>query len=318
MRFFLSILVIIAGQAMACDNTTVRGAAFYDARDIHRLVVIGRSADPETDKITRGLETWVRGEGPDLNLRIQRVSTDDPDAAWEEYGIPSAPPSVPVVVLSGTSRTERRFFLIDHWEPAPTPGDLESLAVSPAREELCGQLGINTAVLLSLPSGEQPAASTQRVLDAVVAHWRAKPLPVSVVQVDRRDPRERVLVSFIGGEEDKDCVGIAFGPGRLMQPLLGDEIQESRINEMIEQVTVKCTCLRPASSYGVDLPLKWNKALSDAALPLPTLEEERVTAVHNPVMEKRPLTRIGWTLIALAALVAASTGVLLWRRSAAA
>jgi hypothetical protein len=298
----------------ACDNTTVRGAAFYDTRDIHRLAVMANRDDPEGARIEKHLREWLEREGKDLNLEVVRVNADDPQVPWQEYGIPSAPPTVPVVVLSGTSRTERKFFLIDHWEPEPTEADLQALASSPVREALRTELGKRVVVLLHIPASSAPSPDVEKVLAGVAQSDAAKPLGVAVLTMNRGDPNERVLASFVGGKEGEECVAAVFGPGRLMPPLVGREISEAQIGQLMDLVKAKCTCLRPPSSYGVDIPMSWTKELSDAALALPTALDERVAAASRPTLSRRIMGPTLWTLGALLVLVAASAGALFWLR----
>jgi len=48
----------------------------------------------------------------------------------------------------------------------------------------------------------------------------------------------------------------------------GAEITEDRLNEFIVSVVEECTCLRPPSSLGVDIPMRWNESDDSAVVRL--------------------------------------------------
>ena len=88
-------------QAQACFNLTVRDAAFQEQRNMHLLGVIAAADDPAGEEIFLRLEQWLGSSGQNLNIELHRVDADNTDTPWGDYGIPSAPPELPVVVLSG-------------------------------------------------------------------------------------------------------------------------------------------------------------------------------------------------------------------------
>lgn len=310
---FLPYLLPLA--SFACEDATVRSAAFHDQRDLHRLTLMAPAGDPKAEAIDRRLAEWAKGASGEFNVEYRRTDPNNPNIPWNEYGIPSAPPSFPVVVLSGTSRTERRFFLIDHWEPAPSEEDLRLLVDSPARDRLREELGKRIAVLLYVPGSGPTAGQAEPKLQKVVESHADKPLGVSILRVERNDPNERILISFTGTEpRAEDWVAVVFGPGRLMNPFVGEAISSVALNEQIDQVVENCTCLRPVSTYGVDLPMRWSEALSLAALSLP---EEGVE--EEPTKEAFGITRAAyapaaWTLGAMVVLVGGWAFLILRRK----
>ncbi len=113
--FPLVLLISFSAPAKACENQFVRDVAFQEDRDIHRLSVILRKGDAAGNAIRERLQQWLSPLTPDLNLELHTLYLEDPAVVWNDYGLPSAPPSAPVVVLSGYRSFERSAFYIDHW-----------------------------------------------------------------------------------------------------------------------------------------------------------------------------------------------------------
>jgi hypothetical protein len=263
---------LCANVTSACD-ILVRDAAFRTPRDMHRLCVMAESGDPAADEIETRLGGWLDQEAIDLNLELVRVNADDPDVRWSDFGIPSAPPVLPVTVLVGTNRETGVNFVIQHWEPAPTDEELAALAGSPLREQLQRELGRQLAVVLYAPCLDCEDDRVPAMLNLVGREWQdvqGTGLGVSVIEVDRTDPAERLLLSFAGVAPDgPDWVGVVFGRGKLMNPpLIGEEITPAALNGLLEQVLADCSCSKPLPSMGVDLPMVWTAELDDQVVAL--------------------------------------------------
>jgi prepilin-type N-terminal cleavage/methylation domain-containing protein len=249
-----------------CDDT-VRGKAFEESRNVHRLCLIADGADSASQALFSRLETWRAQAGAATNVELVRLDTRDDKVNWEDYGIPSAPPTLPVAVLAGFDNAGRRSFVIDHWEPGPTDSDLDALIGSPVREAIRREVGKRWAVLLYAPGSGSGARSIEAVIEAVSKRWSQEHAPgIAVVRLDRSDPRERLLCSFAGlAQRDKDApagapdwVGVVFGRGKLMAPPLeGAEITEAALDALLSQLIEICSCLRPPSMMGVDIPMSW-------------------------------------------------------------
>ena len=105
---------------------------------------------------------------------------------------------------------------------------------------------------------------------------------LSVIRLDRSDPDEQLLCRFMGIRPDSpDTLCVAFGRGKLMSPpLIGDEITADNIHTLITQIRQACSCSKPLSTMGVDLPLVWSDAndlniiLMDAEIDLSDLDSE--------------------------------------------
>ena len=320
-------------SSLACE-IRVRDAAFRTQRDVHRLCIIAQAGDELAKTITDKLAAWLDGPGKGLNLELVRVEADDPKVEWSNYGIPSAPPSLPVVVLVGKDYGVGESFVIDHWEPGPRSEDLAALETSPVRGQLQQELGRRLAVLLYAPAQGLDSSTAKAVLDEAVSKWSgAEGLGISVVQFDRTDHRERMLLSFSGIEgAGPDWVGVAFGRGKLMTPpLIGNEISGERLGELIEQLVQECSCSKPLPSIGVDLLMVWHDELDASVVsmnPVAALSNSEKEAVdsdfQDAVLETRldsdatgrgpfMLTTTMWTLSAISLAVFAISAAIFWR-----
>ena len=260
----VALSVWIMGSAVACNSGSVRDAAFQAKRDMHRLCVFTTSKDSQGDAIFERLRSWLETDGQRLNAVLERVNADDPSVGWEAYGIPGQPPSLPVVALIGLMPTSpRRPFVIDHWEPTLSDADLAALKTSPARDEVKRTITDVWAVLVYSP-GPNTEQNKEVVLNAVEKQWETEHAPgISIARLDRTDPRERTLRSFVGlGPTGPDWVGVVFGRGTLLAPpLQGDDITENNLNRLLTSLTVACTCLQQSMTLGLGLPMTWEPEL---------------------------------------------------------
>lgn len=312
-------------DAHACINSTVRDGAFLESRDTHRLCVIANADDSAGQGMYDGLRNRFETFGMGLNIELLRVSADDPSVRWSMYGIPSAPPSLPVVVLAGYHGAERRTFFIDYWESAPSIEDFDVLKESPVREAIRREVIRRLAVLLYVPGTGSDAGISEDVLDSVVDTWaKRERLGLSVVRLNRADKRERLLLSFIGvGTPGPDWVSVVFGRGKLMPPLEGSDITEARLNGLIECLLAECTCLRPPCSLGVDIPMVWEETLDASIVPLRAISPDMGFTWAAPLGSEASDLHIGrriftvtmWTLGALLVVVSIATVVIVRRRN---
>ena len=120
---------------------------------------------------------------------------------------------------------------------------------------MAGELARNVAVLVFAPSDpsddSQLAAQLNSLVEAGVSEER---IGLSMITLDRSDPREQLLCRFMGlrpGGPDTLCV--AFGRGKLMSPpLVGDEIDGDHIHTLVTQIRQACSCSLPLATMGVD------------------------------------------------------------------
>ena len=72
----LALLIVPASSAQACENLTVRDAAFIEPRDVHLLCVIADTDDAEANKTFERLSAWHSGTAAECNLEVMRVRAD--------------------------------------------------------------------------------------------------------------------------------------------------------------------------------------------------------------------------------------------------
>ncbi|MFC1545034.1 hypothetical protein ACFL4X_02610, partial [Gemmatimonadota bacterium] len=247
----------------ACVDRSVRDAAYDEARDLHLLTVMADDGDPGGEEIFVNLQKWLTEAGQKLNIEVEMVDVGAPSVSWATYGIPSAPPAVPVVVLTGRRKATLggTSFLVDHWEPGPNKKELDQLKTSPVRNKIRKAAGRSLAVMVYAPGSDGYDSSVAQVVDEVARVWSDKtPMGVQVLRIDRTDSAERMLLAFMGVKDTgPPWVGVIFGRGKLMVPLLGESITAENLNTQLETLVADCTCLQNVSSLGVDLPMEWDR-----------------------------------------------------------
>jgi len=312
-RIAFVFFILISRAVPACDKMTVRDAAYREERDAHRLCLIAKQDDPRAEAMAKRLDAWL-GAASDFNAKYLRVDIGDPKVQWRDYGLPSAPPSAPVVVLAGFHALERQAFFIDYWEPEPSDEDLDILKDSPARQRLRQELPRRIAVLLYISNaeGENPAAAS--AINETAEFWnRREATGLAVVRVNRSDKRERLLLTFAGIKADgPDWAALAFGRGKLMPPMQGGEITKGRLDEQIQVLLGDCTCLRSPSSLGVDIPMLWEAAIDDGVIALRADNLSSAFASANNSWNAIASTIAA--MIAFFLIAAIAGGAILWRR----
>lgn len=303
----------------ACERGTVRDAAFAKPRDVHRMCVFTSDADEEGAQIQESLESWLQGPGNGLNVRIERVNANSPSIDWTVYGIPSAPPRLPAVALIGESVPSGKPFVVTAWEPAPALEELDALAASVACTQICDALGKYWAVILHAP-GNTPGVHD--ALERVQERWAKEQAPgLAVVILSGDSPAERVLRAFVGVPKDgSDWVGVVFGKGKLLAPpLVGARIGNESLNGLLESLAVQCTCLHESVRLGLDLPMKWDETITQAALALsagnPSIATSSRIATAGLGGGNRPAPWRFYLVLGLGVLCAAGTAILVtWMR----
>ncbi len=267
-------IAVYASAGFPCD-TTVRGKAFEEMRDIHRLIILADEKELQNKTIAGQLRNWLAGPARFFNAEMLLLDPRDETIEWLEYGIPGPPPGLPAVALIGRDRAHFRSFVIAHWEPAPTGADLDLLTSSPLRERIKREVVGRWAVLLYAPAAGPSLSGTPAVLEEVQTLWAEKHPPgISILTFDRSDPREKLLASFIGLEPDgPEWVGIVFGRGKMMiPPLEGEEITTDSLNTLLGKLVEICSCLEPPSMLGVDIPMTWEPELEPKIVSLVAAE----------------------------------------------
>jgi len=329
MSSLLAALAVVAPAAWPCDSGTVRDAAFQAPRDIHHLYVIANRDDAAAGETHQRLAAWLENDAKYLNVELVRITADDPAVRWTDYGIPSAPPSVPVVALMGEFASPRRSFVIHLWEPGPSNEDLALLANSPARKQIIQAILDYWAVVVFAPEAGGDGAAHRPMLEAVTKRWAEEQSPgVTVVRLDRTDAREATLCSFAGIRPDGPAwTGVVFGRGKLLAPPLeGEALTEADLNQLIGSLAAQCTCLQDSLVRGLDIPMAWNEALDAQVVALPPPQgyvemtiESQVAAIETQLETEVPDEQrdvLAMTLAPLAAVAVVALGALalvVWR-----
>ncbi|MCA9418289.1 MAG: hypothetical protein KC917_18590 [Candidatus Omnitrophica bacterium] len=285
--------------AWACEYVTVRDAAFQEPRDIHRLVLFTREGDEGVDPLETRMRDWLTSKEGTVNLELRVVDVESESVDWSEFGIPGPPPSTPVTALIGTNNKERRSFFIRHWEPAPTEEELVGVVSSPFREGLREKLLNQVGVIVHVPGNNPKRDDLEGLLAGIETEWDEKEKAgISRVTLDRNDPDEEMVLSFLGIPPDgPDWVGVLFGRGKAMDPWTGADINESELNGQLETLIGECSCLTTASGLGVDLPMVWTEEMDSQMefLREPLDDEDTVAlaGVRNSPMGGGPTLVLG-------------------------
>ncbi|HOZ49665.1 MAG TPA: hypothetical protein PLO37_22315 [Candidatus Hydrogenedentes bacterium] len=319
------LMVCAAAEARACEDGSIRMAAFAEDRDVHRLCVIADAADPQGETVSTRLCAELTSLASELNITVERVPADDPAFEWQALALPSAPPERPVTVLVGWDGVGRRPFVIDHWTPAPTPEELGAIIASPVRDALREAVPTHWAALLYAPAVPPAGGQARPLIEGIAKRWTEENPPgLRVVEMDRSDPRERLLCAFIGLDpEGPDWAGIVYGKGKLMAPPFeGESITEENLNALVAKLLEPCTCLQAGTRLGVDIPLRWAKAHDKAVVALGTdaYEEAALPGVGSapaggqPSDMGRRLPMLALAAVAVSVLaVAAGAVVVVWQ-----
>jgi hypothetical protein len=334
-RIVASLVVVAAlspAPLCACEGEYVRDNIFMQPRDVHRLSVIGQSSDdPAARAIYDEIDAWWKANAQDLNVELQYVAADDKSVDWHALGIPSAPPSTPVTVLSGWQSARRKGFYIDHWEPRPSQKQLAAIVSSPARDKIAAVLPKSLAVLVYIP-GDGAGQASRTVESVVKDRPQGDALATQIVRVDRRDENERLLLSFLGvAPSGPDVVAVIAGAGTVMPSLQGKDVTAQRIEEELAILVGECSCLQTAARIGVNLPLVWTKAMTDAVVPqgAPTSTSDTAVVAANELdtattiladaeapTTHQPIVKAAlWTVGGVAIVVVIATAALLARRN---
>jgi len=264
------VLVSNIPAAMACDKVTVADTMFKGERDVHPLYVVADRNDLSGAEISERLKTWLEGPGTELNLRVERVFADDPGIRWQAYGMKSAPPELPVVVLATRHAGHIGAKVVDQWHPAPDEKDLDVLLLSPVRNAIREKAPSNMALLVYSPGTDRDSRNMENRLQKMAGKWLdgrtgkkkgKKKVAISILLLNRKDPRERTLVSFAQiPESGSDWLGIFAGPGKMMiPPMKGEQISKKNLTAHLDQLAGKCTCRVDVRGMGVDIPMKWGE-----------------------------------------------------------
>lgn len=267
------LLMSWAPGTQGCEETTVRLAAFQIPRDEHVFCVVSRPGDAEAGSTVKKLQAWVEEYSGNLNIAVEHLTTDRP-VAWRDYGMPSAPPALPVTVLVGRQSIGMHAFVVDHWEPAPTATELAAIAESPVREQVRKSVVAHEALVLFSPGANGDGTGREAISAFLDGKKEDDARSFTLIEFDRSQPEERLLTRFAGlRPEDPDWAALVFGRAKLMAPpLVGAELTKENLNALADRLNAPCTCLESPASLGIDLPLVWDPELDTIAVPKAPLQ----------------------------------------------
>ena len=339
-------LPLAAPPASACDIPVYRWALENWDTDPYGLLVFQRGPLSSDDQTLLA----QRGEPARANLTVQAVDVDAPmdaqtAAVWEAQ----VSPKLPWIVLRYPYAPPQ---WPDAWTGPLSEANVKALVDSPKRREIARLIAENsTAVWVFLgigdPKKDAPALELiRRELTQMPAALQRMPLiamedrsavpdaskgvSFTLVDVDRKDPAEEVLVAMLLGTEsdlrsyDEPMVFPVFGRGRVLYAILGAGITHANILEACAFMFGACTCIVKEQNPGMDLLMTadWRAVLKG----LPDLDAwavepgGAVDAVLTPFKDELPEDRASsillLALISLAAAflgIAATTLVLVWR-----
>ena len=148
--------------------------------------------------------------------------------------------------------------------------ELDATIDSPFRAELRDRLLKEVGILVHVPATVEAREDLKPLLNDLESNWDEKEkCGVSLMTLDRNDPEEELLLSFLGvPKEGPDWVAILFGRGKAMDPWTGPEINEPELNGQLESLIGECSCLQTAGALGVDLPMRWTEGMDAMMVPL--------------------------------------------------
>jgi hypothetical protein len=220
--------------------------------------------------------------GPDCNVQVEVI--DSPEASNEGASLTLVAPDGRAV-----------------WNGFAEAGSAEKILHSPVRQKLVdallrgeslvwifvrsGETKADAAALAELKKNADAAILKQSLSKSVVAfgkvdstteldnHLRsAIPLKLShaIIEVDRQDPKEEVLLAMLGGDEAPagPWASPVFGRGRALPPLPASRFGDGAVANTVGYICGKCSCTVQSQNPGEDLLLEADWASHVSAAPV--------------------------------------------------
>jgi len=276
----IALPMILLHSALACEELTAGKALFQNRREMHSLCLFANSGDPQADEIYQRLESWSVDNAEKLNVKIERVTADDPAVAWDAHGMTEAPETLPQVVLVARHAPSKFSMVADAWTPAPSDEELALVLDSPLRQKLRADAALNLCVIV-FSKGAAGDTANLDMLKGLVEEWETeKEQEIVLIELDRNDPHERMFIQFTDiNEEDSDWAAVFAGRAlMLFPPFRGEYITRNNIIKKLEQLNMPCTCILDPRRMGVEIPIIWDdtdEALA-STLMLPLYAEQAV------------------------------------------
>jgi hypothetical protein len=303
----LSLLIALAGSAIACQVPVFRYALERWAADDYKLLVVtdGGLSTAEQDWLAE-FNNMSSGGKPFQWQELEVSGTSSPriEQLWREHSSNAGAIVLALYPESSTNLANQLAFVGPLTESAP-----QKLLDSPVRKQLADSLlSGKSAVWLFIESGDQeqdeaaisllqrqlrnaeqqlevPSADELEIAPEVLEKVQV-PLKVefSVLRVPRNDPREQVLVDCLLNSEpdlrsfEEPIAFPVFGRGRVLYGLVGKGINADTIREASAFIVGPCSCQVKNQNPGFDLLLgrDWERDVGGVLIsdPLPEAGSE--------------------------------------------
>jgi hypothetical protein len=338
-----AILALGAGTMPLCNVPVFRYALERWSASPYEAVVFHRGPLGEDQKAL--LREMRRSPA---NVVVEEVDVASPvDAALKRL-LPASLPGIVVRYPNSSPSTPPA------WSAPLDAESVKALLESPARQEMARRLVSGQSTVWVLLEGGDKAkddAAAELLAREVAGLEKTLKLPTpaeddppllsevplkiafSVLRVARTDPAERAFVSMLVRSEDgleataEPVAFPVFGRGRALWPMTGKHFTSEAFAEAGAFLTGACSCQAKELNPGLDLlvSLDWPEALAAAAPPPepvvpqpvigPGADKAAVSVPKTPeggAPERR--LPVVWIGVALAAVLAGVTGLLLFRR----
>ncbi len=299
MGWKILLVLVVATKALACDTPVFRYAIERWEADPYRLMVFTDGELTDTQKeVVEGFKKYENYgyQQPPLLVTQTDVSavTNLSKTVWSNISSNRAAPAVALLY-------PREIDDAVVWVDDLTTNALNRIVMSPARLETANRLLGGDAAVWVMFLGDDPEENqrarealdeTLRKIEADTTYnedflekvanegGEAPELKFSVLEVDRKDPREAVFkaiysnLSTDAAENTGPVILPIFGQGRAVIIMMKEFVEEEYIESIAEFLTGPCSCEVKGLNPGFDvlIPVDWIEGITeeyvfDAALP---------------------------------------------------
>ncbi len=339
----------LVGGTRACSTPVFRYAIERWEADPYRLIIFTDGELTEEQQQTiRAFKQYERYGFRMSPLIVNQVETSSvtnlSETVWSKI---STNRTAPAVALLHPSIMRDNSVV---WVDELSTNALNRIVMSPARLEMATRLLAGDAAVWLMIRGSDPDEN-QRVRDVLEAAHRkiesntvfnedflqlaaetgtdVPELRFSVLEVDRNDPREAVLMAMLlnvspdAAEHTGSIVIPVFGQGRAAVIMMDKFIAEEYMERVAEFLTGACSCEVKSLNPGFDvlIPVDWIGGITeeyvfDAELPpltSPSAALEPEVALVDEPLEKSETRLFGSVLGAFLLAVLGALGLVTWR-----
>lgn len=289
----------LAGSLLACQVPVFRFALERWNPDHYQMLVLSNGKlNADQLGIVETLKRERRHDPVDLKL-VNVTESQNYSVMWKKYSNGTDPVVVSMYPESSSTPPNEAAFVTSLSDP-----HLPHMFQSPVRDQVIQRLANgHSAVWVLLNSGDPEKDQTAfQILKEQIekdAQWLKLPSPeemeikpeileeakvklrieFSIVEVDRKDPREQFLISCLMNSEsdlkdfNEPIAFPVFGRGRVLYALVGAGISPDTIRSASSFIAGPCSCQVKSQNPGFDLLLchDWDAAVGDKFIsqPLP-------------------------------------------------